>query len=265
LACQKGNLEQSITHLNLALNGKGTRKATHLLLAEVSQRRGDKTAADQESLRAAAMPEDEPWPDPFDEEVKKLRTGKQVFLARADQWIRQGKLSDAIALLQQTVKDYPDSSGGWLLLGRAFLAKQDLGAAEQALRTATRLASDSVEIPLYLGGVRFLRGDHREAAAYFRQALEIKPDFALGHYNLGHCLMRLGDRQGAIAAFRSAVSCKPDYADARVNLGELLLQNGQNAEALGHLRYAVQLEPRDPRAKKLLAQALRNLPISLGP
>jgi tetratricopeptide (TPR) repeat protein len=265
LACQKDDPEQSLAQLNSALNASRTRKAAHLLLAEVYERRGDKAAAEEASRRAAALPEDEPWPDRFDEEVKQLRTGKQVFLARADRLMRQGRMADAIALLRQTVKDYPDASGGWLLLGRAFVAKQDLGSAEEALRTASRLASDSVEIPFYLGGVRFLRGDPREAAVYFRQAVKLKPDFALAYYNLGHCLMRLGDRQGAIEAFRSAVSCKPDYADAHVNLGELLLQTGPGNEAFTHLRHAAQLNPRDPRAKKLLGQLLNSLPISVGP
>jgi protein O-GlcNAc transferase len=94
---------------------------------------------------------------------------------------------------------------------------------------------------------------------------QLKPDFALAHFNLGHCLMRLGDRDGAIAAFRSAVSCKPDYADAHLNLGDLLLRTGQSAEALAHLRDAAQLDPRDPRAKKLLGQLLPSFPIPAGP
>ena len=250
LAYQRGNLEQSMVHLNFALNGVRTRKAAHFLLAEVYEQRGDKEAAEQESRRAAALPDDEAWPDRFDEEVKQLETGRQVFLARADRLMHHGRLAEAIALLQQTVKNYPDSSSGWLLLGTAFLAKHDLGGAEEALRTASRLASDSVEVLFYRGNVHFLRGDHREAAAYFRQAVQLKPDFALAHYNLGHCLMRLGDRDGAIAAFRSAVSCKPDYADAQVHLGHLLLQTGQGAEALAHLRDAAQLDPRihEPRS-----------------
>jgi tetratricopeptide (TPR) repeat protein len=265
LACQKDDLEQSMAHLSFAPNASRTRKAAHLLLAEVYERRGDKAAAEEASRRAATLPDDEPWPDRFDEEVKQLRTGKQVFLARADRLLRQGRAADAIALLQHTIKDYPDASGGWLLLGRAFLAKQDLSSAEEALRTASRLASDSVEIPFTLGGVRFLRGDPREAAVYFRQAVKLKPDFALAYYNLGHCLMRLGDRNGAIVAFRTAVSCKPDYAEAHVNLGDLLVQAGEGVEALPHLHDAAQLDPRDPRAKKLLGQLLPSFAIPAGP
>jgi tetratricopeptide (TPR) repeat protein len=265
LAYQQGNLEQTMAHLNFALNGSRTRKAAHFLLAEVHARRGDKEAAELESRRAAALPDDEAWPDRFDEEVKQLGTGRQVFLARADRLMRQGKVAEAIALLQQTVKDYPDSSGGWLLLGTALLARQDLGGAEEALRTASRLASDSVEIAFYLGNVRFLRNDHREAAAYFQQAVQRKPDFALAHYNLGQCLMRLGDRDGAIAAFRAAVRCKPDYADAHALLGDLLLQTGHRAEALAHLRDAAQLDPGNPRTKKLLEQLLPGSSNSAGP
>jgi tetratricopeptide (TPR) repeat protein len=264
LASQRGNIEESLSHLNPSLNGVRTRKAAHLLLAEIHQRRGDNAAADRASQHAAALPDDDVWPDPFDEEVKQMRTGRQVFLARADRFLREQRVADAIGVLQQTVKDYPDSGGGWLLLGRALLQKKDVRAAEEALRKAIQLAPDSAEVPLYLGGVRFLRGDHREAAAYFRQATELKPDFALAHYNLGHALIQLGDRQGAIVAFRAALSCKPDYADAHVNLGELLVQTGQGAEALGHLQTAVQLEPLDPRAKKLLEQLQKNSPSPTG-
>lgn len=265
LAYQRGDLEQCVVHVNFALNGSRTRKAAHFLLAEAYERRGDKAAAEEESRRAAALPDDEGWPDRFDEEVKQLRTGRQAFLARADIFLRQGRVAEAIALLQQTVKDYPESNSAWLLLGTALLAKQDLGGAEEALRTAARLAPDAVEIPFYLGNVRFLRGDPRDAAGYFRQAVQRKPDFALAQYNLGQCLLRLGDRQGAIAAFRSAVGCKPDYADAQVNLGELLVQAGQGAEALPHLRDAAKLEPRNPRTKKLLGQLLGSVAIPAGP
>src|SRR5262249_47028382 len=85
LAYQRGNLEESLSYLNFSLKGARTRKAAHLLLAEIHQRRGDNAAADRESRRAAELPNDEAWPDPFEEEIKKLRTGKQVFLARADE------------------------------------------------------------------------------------------------------------------------------------------------------------------------------------
>src|SRR5262249_7084087 len=41
LAYQRGNLEESLSYLNFSLKGARTRKAAHLLLAEIHQRRGD--------------------------------------------------------------------------------------------------------------------------------------------------------------------------------------------------------------------------------
>ena len=104
---------------------------------------------------------------------------------------------------------------------------------------------------------RSLAGKPGDAAACFRRATEIKPDFAEAHHNLAHCLLRQGDQTGAIEAFRAALSCKPNYAEAHLDLAEVLAKQGQSAEARVHLRYAADLNPADPRPKKLLEQMTR--------
>jgi tetratricopeptide (TPR) repeat protein len=265
LALERGDLPASLNHLNRSMSDRRTQKASRVLAAEVHQRFGEPVAADQQRRQAAQLLEDPPWPDPLMEEVLRLRTGKQVRLARADRLLSQGKQAEAIALLQGTVLDYPDSDWAWLLLGRAFLGRGELPAAEEALRSAVKLTDGSIEVQFYLGVVLLLRENTPEAASCFRRATEIKPDFAEAHHNLGHCLLRQGDRTGAVEAFRRAVNCKPNYGDAHRDLGELLAQNGQFGLALVHLRYAFQLNPAEPRGKKLLQHVLSQIAVPAGP
>jgi tetratricopeptide (TPR) repeat protein len=264
LAQERGDLKTSLAHLDRSKVDVHTRKASHELAAAIYQLLGNEAAADQQRQQAAKMPSDLLWPDPFVEDVTQLRTGKQVRLARADRLLGQGRFPEAIALLQQLVRDYPDADWAWLLLGRAYLGKKEWAEAETALRTAAKLAPTSIEVQFYLGVVLLLQDNPQAAAACFRWATEIKPDFAEAHHNLGHCLLRGGDRAGAIEAFRTAVNCKPNYVAAHLDLSELLIKDGQLGPALVHLRAAVRLDPADPKAKKLLKQVLQRIGLPVG-
>ncbi len=172
------------------------------------------------------LPDDAPWPDPLAQEVAELATGKLVSVARANQLLAEDRAPEAVALLRQTLRDYPDLDRAWYLLGKGLIQQNDLTGAEAALRQATRLAPDAVEYQYDLGTVLFMRRQPAAAAECFRKATALKPDFARAYYNLGHCLKQQGDRDGALEAFRNAVRSEPRLAAAHANLGELLAQQG---------------------------------------
>ena len=254
IARERGNLQVSRDHLNRAMANPYTRKAAHLLAAEVHRRLGNEAEADQERQLAVKLPKDPDWPDHWVEEVFQLRTGRQIRLATAAQLISQGRFREATESLRRVVQDYPDSDWAWLLFGKSLLGQNDLAAAETPLRTAVRLAPESMEAHFYLGTVLLLQGNPQAAADCFRRALAIKPDFAEAHHNLAHCLLRQGDRASAITAWNAALSCKPNYVEAHLDLAEALIQEGKNPDALAHVRYAAQLSPSNQKAKRLLEQ-----------
>jgi tetratricopeptide (TPR) repeat protein len=254
LAYQGGDLQEALLHLGHSAIDPRTQKASHALLAEVYQRLGDREAVQRQLQQAGRLADDPAWPDPFVEEMTRLRVGKQASLAGADQLIRQGRHEEAVALLEQTLRDYPDAEWARVMLGRAHLGRNEVPAAERVLRKAVESAPELAEASFYLGVALYLQKDRRAAAACFRKATELKPGFALAHYNLGHCLSEQGDEAGAIEAFRMAIACKPDHAPAYVHLGELLAKKGQTAEALVQLRHAVELLPADARVRRLLEQ-----------
>jgi tetratricopeptide (TPR) repeat protein len=241
VAYRKGDLETSFRHLGLARTDPRTQKAAHLFLAEIQQRSGNPGAAEEAQRQGASLPDDPTWPDPFVEAVAQLRTGKQAALERADKRLRQGRISEAVALLQDTVRDYPDSDWAWYLLGKALNQRQDWLAAEQALRRAAQLTPEAAEIQFHRGVALFQlsqKGDSplgalQAATACFRKATQLKPDYDVAYHNLGQCLRRQGDRAGALSAFRAALRCEPNLVEARTALAELLAKKDQQAETLG--------------------------------
>jgi tetratricopeptide (TPR) repeat protein/serine/threonine protein kinase len=62
----------------------------------------------------------------------------------------------------------------------------------------------------------------KDAVAFARVALALRPDNGVAHNNLGVALERSGDVEGAIARYRRATELAPKFATAYSNLGFLL-------------------------------------------
>jgi protein O-GlcNAc transferase len=56
------------------------------------------------------------------------------------------------------------------------------------------------------------QGKLDEAVACYRRALELKPDYAEAHNNLGNALKDQGKLDEAVACYRRALELKPDFA-----------------------------------------------------
>jgi hypothetical protein len=75
-----------------------------------------------------------------------------------------------------------------------------------------------------------------EAIAAYREAIRLKKDDAMAHYNLGIVLRAKGQLDEAIAAYREAIRLKKEYAEAHCNLGHVLRDQGHFGEALAALQ-----------------------------
>src|SRR5208282_5662299 len=61
------------------------------------------------------------------------------------------------------------------------------------------------------------QGNLDVAIAHCRQAIQIRPDFALAHNNLGHFLLKQGRPDQALPNFREALRLQPGLATAQSN------------------------------------------------
>ena len=100
--------------------------------------------------------------------------------------------------LQQAVTVAPGNVD--VLSGEATLSTT-LGRWDDALRQIkAALAQDPLDADLLvaLSSIQETRGNLREAEAAMRRALDIRPTYAYGHYNLGLILLERGDHDGAL-------------------------------------------------------------------
>ena len=129
----------------------------------------------------------------------------------------------------------PTALGVRFNLGNALASAGRLDEALLAYRQAIGLKPDYAMAHFKLGLVLGEQGQLDEAIAACRRAIELKPDHADAHYSLGISLDRTGRLDEAVAAYRKAIALKPDHAESHCNLGIALWKQGKLAPALTSL------------------------------
>jgi len=68
-------------------------------------------------------------------------------------------------------------------------------------------------------------GKLEDAEASYRKVINIKPNDAVAHYNLGVISDRLGRHEAAEEYFRETIKINPNHAGAHANLSSTLLKS----------------------------------------
>jgi Flp pilus assembly protein TadD len=97
-----------------------------------------------------------------------------------------------------------------------------------------------------LGAVLARRGRAMEAVRSYEAAIRLDPNVPHPRSNLGMLLEDLGDPAGAVPHYRDAVRLDPAFVAPRARLAVLLAEQGNTVEALQHFREAIRLTPDDP-------------------
>lgn len=119
-------------------------------------------------------------------------------------------------VLQALLQEYPAWLGGWKMLADVLMIqKKD---ARDAAAQALLLNAGDAEEHCYYGLVLKAQNDLVAAAEAFRNAIQLKPDYAAAYNNLGIVLKDLGEVEQAIQQFKQALLIKPEYADCFSNL-----------------------------------------------
>ena len=78
---------------------------------------------------------------------------------------------------------------------------------------------------------------------YLGKALELRPNYALAHHNLGCAHLANGHVDEAITHLRKALELQPDYAEAHNNLGTLEHSSGRYKQAISAYDKAIKIRP----------------------
>jgi tetratricopeptide (TPR) repeat protein len=115
--------------------------------------------------------------------------------------------------------------------------------AEELYRRALELDPELAIAHTNLGNIRFRRGDEQGAEELYRRALEIDERQPEAHYNLGYVMLERGEPKRAIGYFEKALESDPRFADAHFNLAMAYEATGEKVRARAHWKRYLELEP----------------------
>ena len=143
-------------------------------------------------------------------------------------------------------------------LGEAQRLLGKPAAAAASYRQALALAPDYADALFNLGGVLRRLGQLAEAQAACERLLEIDPGNAQGHDRHGLVLHDMGRLDEALAACQRAVALDPGLAQARFNAANILREKGFLDEAAAAYRAAIERDPGLAQAHNNLGNVLRH-------
>ena len=136
-----------------------------------------------------------------------------------------------------------------------------IGTAGSALRISPQLdpkIDERIAMLRQQGYHASISGQLEAAAGFYQQVLELKPDVAQIHRELGLVLKKQGKLEAAIACYQQAIKLEPDYLDVYINLGVSLRKVGRVEEAIASYQKALELNPNNPGIHNNLGNILRD-------
>jgi tetratricopeptide (TPR) repeat protein len=143
----------------------------------------------------------------------------------------RGDVSGARAMCEQALALSSAHAGSHHLLGVIHAQSGDLQRSLHHLEQAVAHAPGWPDAYLGYGNARQLTGDLRGAEESYRTVIELAPDAAAGHYNLGVLLRQSGRRDEALPRFARAHELDPAGGEIVWDLVQLLLDFNQLGRA----------------------------------
>jgi predicted O-linked N-acetylglucosamine transferase (SPINDLY family) len=204
-----------------------------------------------------------------DPDLRRRLRGEQRELMAASELCDATGMANALeSAYRQMWADLPGVEAGANVCYDPDEARQALQLARQLHRAgrspeAEPLCRRALELQPYNAQAHNLAGliaagvqDYAQAAACFRQAIQIDGSDAGFHNNLANALLRLGQPQEAAQHYRQVLNRDPQFLMARHNLAIALWDQGRPAEAIHYFRQVVAAAPRLASALRGLAGAL---------
>jgi len=110
-----------------------------------------------------------------------------------------------------------------------------------------------------LGTLYYNRQNFGAAEHHYRQAIQAEPRYALAYFDLGNVLDETGCLEEAIRAYLTAIQLAPTYADAHYNLALAYERQRQPRKALEHWKIYAKLDrlgPWSAHARNRIARIL---------
>jgi len=148
------------------------------------------------------------------------------------------------------------------LFARGIALEDDPGSQEEAVAAYEKVLEIEPEhaaAHINLGTLYYNRQDHVQAEKHYRLAIEADPRYALAYFDLGNVLDETGRVKEAIQTYETALQLAPTYADAHYNLALAYEKVREPRMALKHWRAYVKLDTSGPGSVHARSQVKRIL------
>jgi tetratricopeptide (TPR) repeat protein len=182
-------------------------------------------------------------------------------------YVTQGRNAEGLTLLQQGLATQPEAAAVCYELhyhlGLAYSAGHQVALAQEQYEMALETnLSDVLKLAAYIN-LAALYSDGQawaQAEALLTHVLEIQPELAIAHYNLGLVYKAQGNYGAAIEAYELAILLQPDEPEAYQNLGVVYFKQGNVSEGLAAFRAAIaRYAAVNPAEAQRLSQAIADM------
>jgi len=148
------------------------------------------------------------------------------------------------------------------LFARGIALEDDPRQQAQAIiayQQVLELDPEHAAAHINLGTLHYNRQEYILAEEHYRHAIEIDPRYALAYFDLGNVLDETGRVAEAIQTYQTALQLAPTYADAHYNLALAYEKVKEPRKALKHWRAYMKLDTTGPWAVHARNQVQRIL------
>jgi predicted O-linked N-acetylglucosamine transferase (SPINDLY family) len=166
----------------------------------------------------------------------------------------KGLFSEAVVKAEDLTTRFPKHSFAWKALGASLQSLGRLNESLEAKKISVELAPNDAEVHLNLGNAYLEQGKFNDAIVSLRRGLVIAPHLGDAHYNLALALEKIGNLKAAEESYLSALNLGNSHTavSSNISLAELLVKKGDLEKAKIHYSEIIQKEPNFAQAYYLL-------------
>ena len=177
---------------------------------------------------------------------------------------KQHKLAPAQTRLDKLLKEYPNNADLHYAQGLVYMMRQTSSDVEyikqakdltkSAIREfveAVNLNNNHYEAYNAMGVATLKLGNRKDAKELFQVSLQIKPDFAPAHDNLGNLAMMDNNFEEAEKHFKDSLKYNTHNPTTMYHLGQLEAKRKNYSEALTWINHSIHINPNSSPALNL--------------
>jgi tetratricopeptide (TPR) repeat protein len=177
---------------------------------------------------------------------------KNAYLLLADCYLQTGQAKEAASLLRPREQMFGNDLSYAYLIGTALLQIEEPVEGQKYVDRVFG-AGESAEAHLLMGTAFLARQDYPAARTELERAVKLNPKLPTVHSLYGRALFALGDQEAAERAFRKELELNVNDFEANLQLGNMRKAAQKFAEAETYLERATTIRPDDISGRRLLA------------